>query len=152
MSVLVAAYWGRISDIEIAFTLISLGGLWFSFYNLRDAYWDRRAIEGERNGRAAIAQVAMRVEIARFVILLILASLGITAMTLREVPDVIDQPWNLVLIGILFRWGLIFVALLVLYQSVENRRLRQYLHTIPTKEVALYNHEAVAGVGKEVKT
>ena len=52
-----------------------------------------------------------------------------TAMLLPEAPDELDRPWRYVITGILFRWGLIIVAVLVMLQSAVNRNVRHYLRT-----------------------
>lgn len=125
-----AAQYGTISDIEILWTLIAGSGLIFSLYNIREALRDRRAIVESNigNGRKKIAGHALRNEAARALIQVIFLVIGILTMTYAD-PATInpDQPWNLTLISIVFRWGLIFSAILISLKSFWSFQLRREL-------------------------
>jgi hypothetical protein len=125
----VAAGYGTVADIEIAWTLIAVFGAALSVTNVRDALADLRATGHLRalNGRRTIAVTGLKVEIARLSIQLIFTLIGLLAMLVDDPPPVTMLPWELAVLGIVFRWGLILSAVLVLYQSIENRRLRQIL-------------------------
>lgn len=127
----VGAAYGTVADIEILFTTMAGVGLVFSIFNIIDAWHDRQALKeaGVVNGRMPLAEVALRVEIARAAVQTIFTTIGLLAMTLPETDNEVDGPWNVVLTGIVFRWGLITAALLIFFQSIENRRLRQYLRS-----------------------
>lgn len=128
MSVLAAGY-GTVSDIEIAWTLLAVIGGVFSVTNVRDALADLNATDHLRplNGRRSIAVVGLKIEVTRLAMQLIFATIGVLAMLLDDQPPVSDLPWRVAAAGVMIRWGLIVVSALVLYQSIENRRLRQVL-------------------------
>lgn len=135
---ILAASYGTVGDIEIAFTLISVIGIWFSAYNTREALEDLATVKSRSvgNGRLPLAQGGLQVEMARLVILIIFAAMGVAAMLLPERADELDAPWRYVVAGILFRWGLLTVAVLVMLQSAVNRNVRHYLRSHPpTQEV-----------------
>jgi hypothetical protein len=126
----IAAQYGNVADIEIVWTVIALFGLIFSLFNVREAFIDRKVlrIAGIKNGRKMIADYSLVSEMARASIQLIFLTIGLLAMTYPDPPDsVIDRPWNLVLIGIVFRWGLIISALLISIKSYLAWRLRNEL-------------------------
>jgi hypothetical protein len=132
---LLAAQYGSISDIEIVWTLIAGIGLAFSIFNVREAFADRAALKlaGVKNGRKMIADEGLLQELARTVIQAIFLTIGLLAMTYPDPPDVSDRPWNLVLIGIVFRWGLIISASLIMLKSFGAWRLRRRLNDIQAK-------------------
>lgn len=122
----VAASYGNVSDIEVLWTLVALGGAAFSLYNVRDAARDYRATAHIKNGRRWIAASQVRVEVARLAIQLIFLAIGVLAMFLPSPPDAVLSTLQVVT-GAVFRWGLIVSGLLLLYQSVQNYTLRRIL-------------------------
>lgn len=129
---MLAASYGTVGDIEILFTGVALVGFLFSALNIKDAVDDVQALTraGLVNGRMPIAQTAVRVEFARLTIQAVFILIGALAMTIPESVDELDRPWNVVALGITFRWGLILAGALVMFQAIENRRLRQYLRSL----------------------
>lgn len=132
----VAAGYGTVSDIEVAWVLLNLAGILLSSYNVRGAWLDRQAatrLAPATNGRRRLARTQERVELARFAIQTILLVIGVGAMLL---PDAMarDLPTRYVVYGAVFRWGMISVAVLVAYQSWENFALRRYLDQQPVHE------------------
>lgn len=126
---MLAVSYGTVSDIEILWTLIALGGMGFGVYNIRDAWLDRKAIisKGTRNGRRRIATFAVRGEAARTYMQTIFALIGVLAMLLPEAPTP-GLPIKLVIFGAVFRWGLITVALVCLLKSIDSWYLRRKLN------------------------
>jgi hypothetical protein len=125
----IAAQYGTISDIEVVWTLIALFGLIFSVFNVREALIDRKVlkISGVKNGRKMIADYSLISESARATIQTIFLVVGILAMTLADAIDSANAPWNVVLIGVVFRWGLILSASLISLKSFLAWRLRKEL-------------------------
>ncbi len=127
----VAAQYWRISDIEIVWTLIASVGFVFSIYNFQDALGDYRAASTIMNGRREVAILGLKMELCRMVIQAIFILIGLAAMTIADPPDQLARPWNLTLLSILFRWGMVISALLVLYMSYSNFRVRRILLHLP---------------------
>lgn len=124
---MIAASYGTVSDIEVVWTAIATAGVVFSFYNLRASLQDLRAIVNLTNGRRVVAKTQMKLEVSRVIIQCIFIAIGILAMLVPEAPDQLDQPLRYILLGLIFRWGLIISAFLVTYQSYINLRARQDL-------------------------
>ncbi len=120
--------YGPVADIEIAWTVIAVIGGFFSAFNLRDAIRDLDALGGQRNGRRLIAEVQIRLEAARLTIQAIFATIGVIAMFLPDPPPISELPPSQAAATVVIRWGLIVASSLVMFQSIENRRLRQALH------------------------
>lgn len=126
MSWLAAGY-GPVADIEIAWTLIALSGVVLSVRNVREALDDLRATSEISNGRRPIAVTAMRVEVARLLIQIVFTLIGVLVMSIHDPYPASTLTWQQAAVDIAARWGLIICSLLVLYQSIENRRLRRFL-------------------------
>jgi len=123
----VAAQYGTVSDIEIVWTLIAAFGLCFALFNLFDAYRDWKALTGRLNGLRAIAVLSLKLEGTRVAIQSIFVTIGVLAMTMKDPPSSLSLPWKQVVIGAVFRWGLVISATLVMYQSYVNFEARRYL-------------------------
>lgn len=125
MRVLGAQY-GTVSDIEIMWMVINGLGLAFSLYNLFENWKDFNSASKvrARNGRYVLALTAVKIELARTLILTILLTLGILSMTLPDAPTSMLTTQQL-LITIVFKWGLMLSAALISYQSYLNREARK---------------------------
>lgn len=129
LSILFAQY-GTIADIEIVWTLIAASGLVFSLFNLREAWQDRRALKEAKigNGRSMIATHAVRNEAARGFIQFIFLTIGLLTMTYADpMNSLVDQPWNIIAISFVFKWGLITSAILIALKSYWSFQLRRKL-------------------------
>ncbi len=124
MNMIYASY-GNVEDIEVAFALIALVGLVFAIFNFRNARKDLGDLGDATNGRRTVAVGAVVTESVRIFAQTIFLVLGLLAMTIPSQPDIPNQPWNLIAIGIFFRWGLMFTAVAVMFQSYWVWRIRQ---------------------------
>ena len=124
-----AAQYGTVSDIELVWTIIALVGIIFSGFNVYNAILDRKALAKlpVRNGRWLLASFALRAELARMAILLIFFSIGIGAMLLQDPPSQLTLPTVQVVVGTIFRWGLVISALLITLKSYWAYELRNTL-------------------------
>lgn len=123
---MLAAAYGTLSDIEVAWTVVALVGLIVTCFNLREAIKDYRFLQRNEifNGRRLVARVALKTEMTRVYVQSVFLSIGIAAGFVPEAPSQLDQPWAILVIGFLVRWGLITAAILIAMQSVWLRRLR----------------------------
>lgn len=124
---IIGAQYGTVSDIEVVWTALAGFGLAFSLFNLRDAWHDYSALGVLANGRRGIAVLSIKMEATRTVIQAIFFTIGISAMTIPDAPDQLHQPTKLIVLSILFRWGLVISAILIFYQSYANYQLRRQL-------------------------
>ena len=121
------ANYGNVEDIEILWTLISLFGLIFAGWNLKEAIKDRDAIKKlDRNGKILIANTAYKSELARTIKQAIFLTIGILAMTIPGI-DYSMVPFKVTAINFLIRWGLLSASFLTTYQSYLSFRLRKDL-------------------------
>jgi hypothetical protein len=125
---LLAATYGTISDIEIAWVFIAIVGLFFSGWTCRESHKDVRALRasGIANGRMLIATTSRFQDAARVAIHSIFIVVGITAMFIPD-ADVSALPLPMLIAGVAIRWGLIIAALLLVSQSYVANRLRRTL-------------------------
>lgn len=138
---MIAAQYGNVSDIEVVWTLIALAGFALSIYNVRHAQRDRvwlRNLHADPNGRGKIATTQLCLELARGVVQVIFAAIGVLAMLVPDAPPT-HLPLAYVLLGAFFRWGMIVSSTLITWQSYLNYRLRVTLAEIysrpqPTEE------------------
>lgn len=125
---MLSATYGSVSDIELVWTIISVVGLGFGAFNLKDALGDLKALNmaGIKNGRRIIAKFAIRQEILRMTMQAIFACIGILAMFLPEPPS---EPLTTkeAFVGFLIRWGLIVSATIVLTKSIDGYITRHRL-------------------------
>lgn len=124
--IILAASYGTVSDIEVAWTLLAFTGLIFSLFNLRNSYLDLRETDNLTNGRRIIAVSQMKLESTRIIIQLLFLAIGVGAMFLVDASTA-ALPLKYQLFGALFRWGLIVSALLITYQSYLSWKIRQVL-------------------------
>lgn len=123
---ILGAQYGTVSDIEIMWMVINGLGLSFSLYNLWENWKDFNSASKvrTRNGRYVLALAAVKIELARTLILTILLTLGVLSMTLPDTPTDLLTTQQL-LITIFFKWGLMVSAALIAYQSYLNREARK---------------------------
>lgn len=122
-----AAHYGPVEDIEVAWTLIALIGAGFSIYNVGEALKDLRALStiDKNNGRGRLGRFAIKTEVSRLVTQLIFLAIGALAMSVTTISSPVGLPWNLRLLGIIFRWGLITASILVSLQSYWGYKIRK---------------------------
>lgn len=122
---IVAAEYGTIGDIEIAWVLIAACGFGFALHNYIDAAKDCRAltIQGIYNGRMLLARAQKWQDGIRMCIHSIFMIIGMLAMF---IPDnmVVDTSEPAFWIGIAVRWGLLIGAALLVAQSTIARLVR----------------------------
>jgi len=120
---------GYVSDIEILWTLIALGGLVFSIYNIREAFNDVAALKLRKikNGRMKIAMVGLKAELGRAIIQTIFLAVGILAMNFQDPPVQIHEPFKVALFRFVFQWGFILSGLILALKSYWNFQLRRDL-------------------------
>lgn len=127
---ILAAHFGTVSDIEFAWTLIATIGAGFSLYNLKEAFKDYRVLSfiNKKNGRGAIARLTLKSESARLTIQLIFFTIGFLAMLVPEGPSTIPgAPLQVVLLGLVFRWGIIVSSILITLKSYWAYQVRKEL-------------------------
>ena len=126
---MLAAAYGTVSDIEIVWTLIALVGAVVSIYNFREARDDCTALReaGLFNGRWLVARSTKWVEGLRLFVQAVFGAIGVMTMFFPETPDQLDQPWYVVVFGILATWGLIGSSLAITTQSFINAYVRRQL-------------------------
>lgn len=126
---IIAASYGNISDIEIMWTLLALGGAFFAIFNLIESHQDLAALKDRdiTDGRFKIAKTGLRAEIARLTIQIINATIGIMAMTYPDPPSTIHESLRDTIFRFFFTWGFIFSATLLSLQSYWNYSLRHDL-------------------------
>lgn len=130
---LIAQQYGPISDIELLWSMIAAVGLSFALWNVRDAWIDYKAMPAEvQNGRRSLAILGVKMEVCRVIIQAIFLMCGLLAMTLYAAENELTQPWRIVLIGAMFRWGFVVCGLLVMYMSYANYKVRRSLLNKPT--------------------
>lgn len=119
---------GAVSDIEILWTLISLIGLLFSFYNIKESRQDLAVLRERhiRNGRWRIAVTALRAELGRAIIQGINVTIGIFAMTFPEPPSA-AEPLKVQVFRFIFQWGFILSSFILTLKSYWNFSLRREL-------------------------
>lgn len=122
-----AAQYGSVSDIEIVWTLIALFGLGFAIWNFFDAVAGYRDLGARLNGLRQTAVASIKLEATRVVIQTIFVLIGVLAMTLKDPSNSLHQPWRVLLLGAVFRWGLVISAGLVMYQSYINFEIRRLM-------------------------
>lgn len=141
---MLGAEYGTVSDIEIVWVLLACIGILFSSYNVFCAWGDLRwflKLKLPPNGRRDIAISTVIVESARLVILSIFLAIGIVSMTIPDVdPKVL--PTNLVVAGILIRWGLIGSSCLMIVQSIVNANVRRRSKVRAQASAAALVHES----------
>lgn len=122
-----AANYGPVEDIEVVWTLIALIGAGFSIYNVREAVKDLGALStiDKGNGRGRLGRFAIKTEVARLLSQIIFLIIGALAMTVATVSSPKGLPWNLQLLSIVFRWGLITASVLVSLQSYWGYKIRK---------------------------
>lgn len=127
LALIIGAQYGAIADIEVVWTAIAAVGLIFSIYNWRDAEADYKALGVLANGRRAIAVLSIKMEITRTIIQGLFLAIGISAMFVPDAPDQLHRPTNVLILSVLFRWGLVISAILIMYQSIANYHVRKKL-------------------------
>lgn len=155
MSIL-AAHYGSVEDIEVLWSIIAIVGACFSVYNIREAYRDLRALsyEAARNGRGKFGRLLLKNEIARLIIQLIFLTIGILAMTVTSGGTPPGTPLNLIILGIIFRWGLITASLLVsLISFWAYQTRREILFHLPDEPPKLLDEDVhlVGSVDLKIK-
>lgn len=137
LSTLIAAHYGPVEDIEVVWTLIAFIGAIFSVYNVREARKDLHALStiDKNNGRGKLGRFAIKTEVARLAIQLIFLLIGVLAMSVQSRGTPAGTPWNIVLLGIIFRWGLIIASLLVTLKSYWGYKIRKDLREGLTHDV-----------------
>lgn len=136
---LLAAAYGSVSDIELLLVLISLIGLSFSIFNLRESWRDWRVLKllkktdygRNYDPRMVVAINGLRAEAARAIIQLIYLALGVFAMFIAETSPAIHLPLKIQIFGFIFRWGFILASILLTLKSywgyqVRHRVLEHY--------------------------
>lgn len=124
--------YGTVSAIEIIWTAIALAGAVLATINVREAAKDLAALdEAPRivNGRRAIADTALRVEVSRLLCQIIFAAIGVIAMLLPEGRSFSERPLKVALFSLFIQWGLMIAVVLITYQSLGWRLLRSQLPT-----------------------
>jgi hypothetical protein len=124
-----AASYGSLSDIEIAWTLLAAIGLIFSIFNVREAYADWTSLKDlpmrEGNSRPLIAWNSLKTEAASSVIQILFGTIGILSMLLPQTSDQLDLPLKQLLISITIRWGLLIGATLLALKSYWTFSMRR---------------------------
>lgn len=133
----VAAQYGTVGDIEIAWVFIATFGLGFALWNYRDAVIDCRALKniGAYNGRMLLARAQKWQDGIRAVIHCIFILIGALAMFIpdNQISDISEPAFW---ISIAVRWGLLIGALLLVVQSVIARIVRFRVMDIARHDIA----------------
>lgn len=126
---MIAAAYGSVSDIEIAWVLIALVGLAYSLFNVREALADIDWLETNKisNGRRQLAKYQLAAECLRSAVQLLFVTVGILAMFVPETPDMLALPTLQVVLGFLIRWGLITASIMLTIKSYLGKRVRDVL-------------------------
>jgi hypothetical protein len=139
LTVLAAAY-GSVSDIELLFIAIAGFGLFFSFFNIREAIGDIKALKAidadqidNYEARLILAKATLKAEIARGIIQLVFLSLGAMAAFTPEAPPQILTTFQTVF-GFVFRWGLTLSAALIAYKSYLTKHTRDVIKNIDIRK------------------
>jgi hypothetical protein len=122
------AQYGTVSDIEIAWILITATGLIFSIYNVFNAQKDFQGVKKlglpADDPRTRVAIIARRSEVARAVIQSIFLTIGLMIATIPETPT----PYlslKLQIFRFIFTWGFIVCGLLIAIKSYWGFQLRR---------------------------
>lgn len=136
-----------ISEIEVFWVILAVFGLAFSVYNSKEAHKDVKKLDevGIENGRRMIAVTQRFQDGCRALVHLIFLAIGLASWTLVDTP-LENQPWNVVLITVLIRWGLITSAGILVAQSYASFHLRRSI--IAQEKYALTHEEIRAEVEK----
>lgn len=126
MTLLAGQIYKGISEIEVFWVALAVFGLAFSLFNVKEAWKDVRALDlvGIKNGRRIIAKTQRFQDGCRAICHAIFLAIGIGSWTLMDTPFD-NQPWNVILITVLIRWGLIAAAGILVAQSYASFHLRR---------------------------
>lgn len=117
------------SWLELAWTAIASTGALFALLNVADARIDLGVVEHERrNGpaKAIFAWGSIVTESIRVLIHTVFVTIGVLAMLLAE-PPAQQLPTKIRVFTLVFKWGLLSVAILATSQSVVLWWMRQRL-------------------------
>lgn len=124
------------SPIEVVWTALAVLGFLVAAINTAESIGDLAAVEELRitNGRRITAWFIVATECTRVLVQSVFILLGVLAMGLPGAPENVQVPADIRKFTLVFQWGLVFVASLIVAQSIAIFLMRRLVLNLTSRD------------------